>query len=114
MSNGDELPQSCQHTKGRSALPATVEEAVKILIDELPLKDKVAIANASAEAVGELTIDLVNVIRNAFGLSSGNQALVRSCAKETGGEIAHPDDAAAVIMARLVLALAKTHKLRSV
>ena len=84
------------------------------MIDELPLKDKVAIANASAEEVGELTIGLFNGIRNAFGLESDKQALWRSCSKEAGREIEHPDDAAAVILARLVGELVNTHKLSSV
>ena len=66
---------SDRHPQGRRALPSTVEEAVKFLVDELPLKDKVAIANANAQEVGELTISLIHVIRHAFSLESGNHAL---------------------------------------
>ena len=105
--------RSCQHTKAGRALPTTVEEAVNILIEELPLKEKAAIANASAEEVGELTIDLINHVRNRFGLVSANTALWRSCSKEAGSEIAHPDDASAAIVARLVRELVKTHKINS-
>ena len=100
--------------KAEKALPSTVEEAVQILIEELPLKEKAAIANASAEEVGELTISLVPVIRHAFGLESGNHALWRSCSREAGCAIEHPEDASALILARLVMALAKTHKLSPV
>lgn len=114
VSDRDEHPQSCQYANGGQALPSTVEEAVEILIDELPLKDKVAIANAGTDEVGELTIDLVNHVRNAYGLLSVNKALWRSCSKSAGGEIEHPDDASAVIIARLVMELVKTHKLNSV
>ena len=105
---------SCQHPEGCKEPPSTVQEAVEILIDELSLRDKAAIANASNEEVGELTIDLAHSIRDAFGLGSGNQALLASCAKDAGCAIEHPDDASAVILARLVMDLVKTHKLNSV
>ena len=105
---------SCQHPEGCQEPPSTVQEAVDILIDELPLRDKATIANASDEEIGELTIDLAHSIRDAFGLGSGNQALFASCSKAAGCEIDHPDDASAVILARLVMELVKTHKLNSV
>ena len=114
INDRDENPRLCQHTQAEEALPTTVEAAVYILMEELPLKEKAAIAKASAEEVGELTFDLVNHVRNRFGLASGNTALWRSCSKEAGVEIAHPDDASAVIVARLVMELVKTHKLNSV
>ena len=110
----NEHARSCQHTQAGKALPTTVQAAVEILIDELPLKDKAAIAKASAEEVGDLTIDLVDHVRNAFGLASVNTALWQSCSEEAGVEIRHPDDASAVIVARLVRELVKTHKLNSV
>lgn len=104
----------CPHARGGKAMPPTVAEAVQILIDELPLREKVALADASTDAVGELTISLGNYIRNAFGLASENQALLRSCSKEAGLRIDHPDDASAIIIASLVLELVQTHKLRPV
>ena len=110
----DEHHRSCQHTKAEKALPTTVAEAVQILIEELPLKEKAAIANASAEEVGDLTIDLINHVRHLFGLETINSALWQSCAKESGVVITHPDDASAVIIARLVTELVKTHKMNSV
>jgi len=93
------------------AMPQTVEEAVQILMKELSLKDKVAIANVSADDVGELTSGFVNDIRNAFDLGADNKVLLSSCSKEAGFTIEHPDDAAVIILARLVMALVKTHKL---
>ncbi len=114
MPTKEKTPSSCQHPEGYKKPPSTVQEAVKILIDELPLRDKATIANASNEEVGELTIDLAPSIRDALGLGSGNQALMASCSKEAGCEIEHPDDASAVILAKLVRELVKTHKMNSV
>lgn len=96
----------------KKPLPGTVRQAVEYLIEVLPLKDRVAIANMSADEIGELNFTLGNYIRNSFGLWSGNDSLLWSCAKEAGRRIVREDDASAVILAGLALALEKTHKLR--
>jgi hypothetical protein len=94
-------------------IPRTVEEAVAHLVDKLPLKDKVQIANMSADEVGTLNHTLGSYIRNKFDLWSGNGKLIWSCAREAGKKIRHADEASAIIISRLALELEKTHKLRS-
>ncbi|MGD9249975.1 MAG: putative molybdenum carrier protein [Desulfobacterales bacterium] len=98
----------------KKPIPRTVKEAVEHLMDKLPLKDKVKIANMSASEIGELNHTLGNYIRNKFDLWSGNDKLLWSCAREAGSKIQHPDQASSVIISRLALELEKSHKLRSI
>ncbi len=114
MLGKDTYPEQEQPAVEKKPLPKTVEEAVEHLIEVLPLKDKVTIANMSADEVGELNLSLGNYIRNSFGLWSGNDELMLSCTKAARRKILHEDEASAVILARLALELEKTHKLRTV
>jgi hypothetical protein len=98
----------------RIPIPKTVEEAVRILMDELSLRDKVAIAKMSAEETEDLHFGLGQFIRNRFGFWEGNPRLLLDCAEDAGRDIQHADEASAVIIGRLALELEKTHKLRSV
>ena len=108
---GSTLKQSVEAVR---TLPQTVDAAVAILIEELCMQDKAAIANTRTEEVGEATMGLADHIRTAFGLEAGNEALLQSCAQEAGSESVHPDDAAAAILARLVRELMKTHRLSTI
>jgi hypothetical protein len=114
MMGRDAYPEQEQVAVEKKALPKTIEEAVAYLIDTLPLKDKVTIANMSADEIGALNMGLGNYIRNSFGLWSDNKALLWSCSKDAGQEINTPDEASAIIIARLALALEKTHKIRPI
>ena len=109
------LPFVDDHTGGRAGLPHqspspaevgeapnTVSEAVAMLLKSLSREAQAAIADMDAEEVGEATIGLGDYIREAYGLETDNQALYRSCSDEAGCEISHPDDAAAIILARLI------------
>jgi hypothetical protein len=114
MLGREAYPEQEQVAVEKKALPKTIEEAVAYLIEMLPLKDKVTIANMSANEIGGLNAGLGNYIRNSFGLWSDNKALLWSCSKDAGREINTPDEASAIIIARLALALEKTHKIRPI
>jgi hypothetical protein len=114
MLGRDSYPAQDHPAPEKKPLPESVEEAVGYLVDVLSLKDKVSIANMSADEVGELNQTLGNYIRNAFGLWSGNARLMWSCTKEAGRQVDREDEASAIILGRLALELEKTHKLRSV
>ena len=114
MMGREAYPEQEQVAVEKKALPKTIEEAVAYLIEALPLKDKVTIANMSADEFGGLNMGLGNYSRNSFGLWSDNKALLWSCSKDAGQEINTPDEASAIIIARLALALEKTHKIRSI
>lgn len=114
MLGRDTYPGQEQPPPEKKPLPRSVEEAVAHLIEVLSLKDKVTIANMSADEVGDLNQTLGNYIRNAFGLWSGNEHLMWSCTKEAGRKALKKDEASAIILGRLALELEKTHKLRPV
>lgn len=83
-------------------------------MDELSLRDKVAIANMDADEVGELHFSLGKFIRNRFGFWEGNPQLLLDCAEDAGRPIEYADQASAVIISRLALELEKTHRLSDV
>jgi hypothetical protein len=114
MLGREEIPDQWQYEREGKPLPKTVDEAVRHLIDEMDLKDKVTIANMTAGEVEGLNVSLGNAIRNKFGLWDGNPELFWSCSKDAGKEVKHADEASAIIIARLALELEKSHKLRSV
>jgi hypothetical protein len=114
MLGRDTYPEQEAPAAEKKPLPRSVAEAVAYLIEVLSLKDKVAIANMSADEVHELNQTLGNYIRNAFGLWAGNDHLLWSCTKEAGRKVFKEDDASAVILGALALELEKTHKLRKV
>jgi hypothetical protein len=110
----EEAPESGKPSLFRNPIPRTVDVAVQYLMDELPLKDKVRIANMNADEVEDLHFRLGVFIRNRFGLWEGNPHLLLDCAEDAGQDIQHADEASAVILGRLALELEKTHKLRKV
>ncbi len=110
----DEEPKKDQAAFYRTPIPITVEEAVQILIDELPMREKAAIANMDADEVGELHFSLGRLIRNRFGFWEGNPQLLLDCAEHAGHDIQYADEASAFIIGRLALELEKSHKLRTI
>jgi hypothetical protein len=110
----EEAPEPERPSLFRNPIPRTVEVAVQYLMDELPLKDKVRIANMTADEVEDMHFRLGVFIRNRFGLWEGNPHLLLDCAEDAGQDIQHADEASAVILGRLALELEKTHKLRKV
>ena len=87
--------------------PQTVSEAVEMLLKSLSKEEQAVIAGTCTEDIGEVANDLVDYIRKAYGLEADNRALYRSCSYEAGYVIAHPDDAAAIVLAKLVQELAR-------
>ena len=114
MLGRETYPAQEQPAPEKKPLPKTVEEAVGYLVEILPLKDRVTIANMSAAEIGDLNGTLGNYIRNSFGLWSGNEHLMWSCSKEAGRKVVAVDEASAIILGRLALELEKTHKLRGI
>ena len=94
--------------------PKTVQEAIEILISNLPLKEKTTIANMSEEELIKLNANLGRYVMDKFGLWSGNEKLVESCLELVDYPLHNEDDAAAVIVKELWLKLRQTHKLRIV
>jgi hypothetical protein len=94
--------------------PASLDEAVEILLERLPLKDKVRIANLTAEGLDGLRPSLGMYIRNRFKLWIGNPELLQSCRGVTGNDHLNVDDAVMVIIRELWQRLRDSHRLRAV
>jgi hypothetical protein len=92
--------------------PKTIHEAVDRLILELPLKDKVVIANMTYEELVDLNSNLGAYIRNAFRLWSGNLELMESCRFAVKDKTINIDSASFAIIDNLWEKLRKTHKLK--
>lgn len=95
-------------------LPQTVDQAVERLVSELRLKDRVMLASMSKTQLEAYYTTLGLYIRNHYGLSSGNQALMASCRELSGNDHIREDQAATLIIVRLWETLTRTHTLRAV
>lgn len=92
--------------------PKTVDEAVQQLKAILPLKDRTMMANMQSDELDHLETGLGEYIKQHFGLYTGNQELMQSCAQYGNLQKLIPDEACAVILRALWQDLKSTHKLR--
>lgn len=104
---------SSQRLKGRN-WPASVDEAVKRLLDDLFLKDRTRISTMEPLNLDELHPTLGQYIRETYGLLNGNHALFKSCMNITHAREMVPDEASAIIVKELWKELQQTHRLRIV
>lgn len=81
-----------QQRRQRETWPQTVEEAVVDQLKRLDESSKALIRATSEERLGEFHFGWGMIIRDAYGLWGGNEALTRSCGHS------HPDDCSSVIM----------------
>ncbi len=95
-------------------LPKRVRDVVERLLGDLPLKDRVLIANMSETELPTLGRTLGEYIVNRYGLATGNSALVRSCRWVGRRPLKTESEAAAVIIRALWKQLRRTHPLRCV
>lgn len=94
--------------------PTRVRDAVDRLCRELPLKDRVLIANMSYPELPALAPTLGEYIVRRYDLSAGNSALARSCRFTAKRPLTDDMDAAGIIIAALWNRLRQTHPLRRV
>ena len=94
-------------------LPETVEEVVKRLSDELPLRDKAQIANTKKTDLAFFYPTLGSYIRNKY-LWNGNEPLKQDCMHKSGKADIDVDDIISIIIHALWKQLSKTHRLRVV
>jgi hypothetical protein len=94
--------------------PGRVRDAVDRLCRELPLKDRVLIANMSYPELPALARTLGEYIVRRYDLVAGNPALTRSCRFTAKRPLADEMDAAGVIIEALWNRLRQTHPLRRV
>ncbi len=99
---------------GEKARPNNVRQAVDRLLDDLPFKDRVSIANMSESELPALNRALGEHIILHYGIANGNPALERSLRWTTRRTPADETDAAAMIIRELWKRLRATHTLRRV
>lgn len=94
--------------------PETVAEAVRQLMKDLPLRERVAIAGLrESEFIAQHgALDLY--IRNYFGLAAGNARLMASCRSESGRKDLDINGAVDLILKHLWVFLRETHSIRLV
>ena len=93
--------------------PGTIKEVIDILLDELPLRDRVQIARMKEDDLLFISPALENYIRNKF-LWRGNKSLLEDCIKKSGKETIDEYEAAAILIHALWENLIKTHRIRRV
>ena len=94
--------------------PLTVEEAVDKLRAYISLNEEVLLASATEEDLAGFHFSIGHYIRDAFGLWSGNEALLESCRIITDTQYLHVDDASMVILKVLWQRIKKEDRLNIV
>lgn len=97
------------------SLPGTVDEVVELLYNDLPLREKVVMANLSEDQLDSAVyLAMAKTIRKEFGLYHGNSDLLRSCQSYLGSKYDRYEDPAMVILKELWKKIKKTHNIRLV
>ncbi len=94
--------------------PATVDEAVDLLIAELSFGDRTIIANMKERDLRDLDFAIGIRVKGEFGLRNGNKELLQSCCSESGQPSIDPDLASAFIIKRLWVRVQDTRVLKIV
>lgn len=95
-----------------AGMPKTVDEAVKRLIANMPLKAKAELAKQDEAELSSLHFTFGSFIRNQFGLWSGNDALLNDCRWIAMDQYLRPEQAVMVIVKELWKRLKETHRLK--
>jgi hypothetical protein len=93
----------------QSVSPKSLDEAVQVLLDEMPPKDRSKIAKSREEELSDLNTPVGSLIRRRFGLWGENPELLESCAKSAGKTKIKADEASAVVIKEVWKRLRKTH-----
>ena len=88
-------------SRGSHDGPATVDQAVALLLRLLPPVDLSALADLPPHRLVESHFGLGAYIREHFGLWGRNPALLEDCARRAGQGPMNPDDASMVIVEAL-------------
>ena len=97
-----------------TCMPKTVDEAIKHLIANMPLKFKVDLSKMDEGELINLHFSFGAFIRNQFGLWNENVDLLNDCRNLSGITFMNATDATAFIIWELWKRLSKTPKLRVV
>lgn len=110
--SGRRLGEYEKSAPGEIRQPQTVDEAISLILSELPLKDKVTMANMAEIELDSLHFTLGSFIRRKFGLWSGNESLIESCRFVSGKKNLDVKAVPEVIIWGLWKKLRESYKLR--
>jgi hypothetical protein len=92
--------------------PKTVDEAVDQIITEMPLRDRMEVANLTKENLRSLNLCLGVFIKNQLLQKDKNRELFESCKTVSGNDNLNEDNATFIIVEKLWEKLQDTHRLR--
>lgn len=97
------------------SLPTTVDKVVDLLYEDISLRDRVVLAGLSETEFDEkVYLSMAKIIRNEFGLYTGNKELLNSCLSYLGKQYDSYEDPAMVIIKELWKRVKKGHTIRLV
>jgi hypothetical protein len=82
-------------------IPTSINEAVNILLSELPIEAKHQIKNSSEDGLINFQFGLGMTIRNIFGLWKKDSKLFKNCKELSGDTELHVDTASEMIIKAL-------------
>jgi len=94
--------------------PQTMEEAIDLLCDDLPLKTKTFIARFEPRNIHRLYFTLLEYIRHRVGFDMENKGLLKDCSVKMKDDKCNIEDAVMEILKRFKQHLEKDHILRMV
>jgi len=94
----------------------TVDEVIDDIIAEMPLDDRVRIANLDENGIAVAQLALGKYLRYLIDNQSEdvNEKLLKDCIKQSGNETLDEDEAVLYILKELWNRLRETHRLRAV
>ncbi|SDT84812.1 putative molybdenum carrier protein [Desulfobacula phenolica] len=98
----------------KESFPQTMEEAVVMFCDDLPLKTRIFIAKFDCQKIHMLYFTLLDYLRHKMGFDSGNQELLNDCCSKTEDDTCTIEDAVMEILKRFKKYLETDHILRVV
>jgi hypothetical protein len=100
--------------EGEPAFPDSVEAAVDLVMADLPLKTRAAIARLDAPEIQALYFAWVDLLRFRLGLDRGNPALMQACRSDRSVTWFTIEDAAMVVIKAVKSACEQACRLRVV
>jgi len=108
-----QMPGS-QAVQGPTGVPESVDQAVDMLVTQLPLKDRSAIARLRKSQLENILQAVDIYLSDEFALGRGNDLLMASCTRYLDEELNGEPEPAMAIITELWKRLKKTHRLRIV
>ncbi len=94
--------------------PESIDQAVNLLVAQLPLKDRIAIANLARGQLLNLYQAIESYLDGEFALERGNEQLLADCNRYLAENLESETEPAMAIITELWLRLKETHRLRIV